>query len=230
MSTPPVPSLRKLDAVAALVSNVVSSGVSLAYHQVEMIISGPIEEFFKKPTEKPSEVGDGILFHLRRDLILVYGPEDERGGVVSHVMLAMMGVLAGVDYLSQVYSKHTTSRKRFTNMLKDLCSIRADAAEAVYQLRCALAHSVALSTTSESYRKGTLFSFEISDDMSDCVIHKVADYGFEVLYRVSFWGLKKIFLEAVSRLENSARDLSHPMNAHVIKAIGRMHSEKVSRT
>ncbi len=100
-----------------------------------MIIAGPIESFFKNPKAAPSAEGDGILYHLRRDLEEIYGDESDYKGEVHHVMLAMIGMLAGIDYLSK-------------------------------EFRCALVHSVGLSIISDSYRKGTKFNFNVTDDHS----------------------------------------------------------------
>lgn len=194
-----------------------------------MIITGSIESFFKNPSMDPSPEGDGILFHLRRDLERLYGPEQEYSIEPSpHAMLAMMGILAGMDYLSKVYSTDQRSRLRFVETVKDLCNITKDDSEAVYQLRCALVHSVSLSTISDcSYRRGVRFNFNITDDDSFPVIEKVSDVGREVTYRISFWKLKKAFLKVISELERIVSDVGHPQSGHVVNMIGQMHSEKI---
>ena len=131
-----------------------------------MIIVSAIDNFFKKPHEKPSPEGDGILYHLRRDLEILYGDESNNNGDPStHTMLAMIGMLAGIDYLSKTYSAAVPSRKRLVESVEELCTMSNDDAEALYQLRCALVHSVGLSTVSDcSYKKGTRFNFEITDN------------------------------------------------------------------
>jgi hypothetical protein len=197
-----------------------------------MIIDGPIESFFKNPSLEPSPEGDGILFHLRRDLVKLYGKEGENSGAdPPHAMLAMMGILAGIDYLSKVYSHHQgyrDNRKRFVETVHDLCNITNDDSEAVYQFRCALVHSVALSTISTSrYKKNTRFIFEVTGDEPLFFIEKLSDVGNELRYRIGFWKLKEAFLDVIGRLEDIARDVGHPRNAHVVNMIGQMHSERI---
>jgi hypothetical protein len=125
-----------------------------------MIITGPIESFFKNPGSKPLSAGEGILFHLRRDLVKLLGAEGNHISDASpHAMLSLMGVLAGIDYLSQVYSAARGSRKRFVETVRELCTITEDDSQAIYQLRCALMHSIALSTVSAcDYRRGVRFN------------------------------------------------------------------------
>ena len=197
-----------------------------------MIINGPIESFLKNPKDDPSSEGDGILYHLRRDLVKLYGPETEFSSNSSlHAMLAMMGILAGIDYLSKAFSSlKNGSRSKFVEMVKDLCNISSDDAEAFYQLRCALVHSVALSTTSSSYRKGVQFNFEVIDDESLTLIEKVSDFGSEVTYRVCFMQMKNAFIKIVLELEKIARYVDHSKNSQVINMIGHMHAEKILKT
>jgi hypothetical protein len=194
-----------------------------------MIITGPIESFFKNPGSKPSSEGDGILFSIRRDLVKLIGAEGQHSSDASpHAMLSLMGILAGIDYLSQVYSAEKSSRKRFVETVRDLCKITEEDSQAIYQLRCAIIHSIALSTISScDYRKGNRFSFEITDDNACPLIEKRSDDGSEVAYRIGFWKLRKAFLDIVATLENIARDIVHLKNAHVINMIGQMHSEKI---
>lgn len=194
-----------------------------------MIITGPIENFFKNPDSEPSAEGDGILFHLRRDLVKLLGAEGQHIRNASpHAMLSLMGVLAGIDYLSQVYSAEEGSRKKFAETVRELCKITEEDSQAIYQLRCAIIHSIALSTISISnYRKGVRFNFEVTDDDAYPLIEKQSDNGNEVAYRVGFWKLRETFLAIVATLENIARDVGHPKNAHVIDMIGQKHSEKI---
>jgi hypothetical protein len=194
-----------------------------------MIITGPIESFFKHPDSEPSSEGDGILFHLRRDLVKLLGAEGQHIRDASpHAMLSLMGVLAGIDYLSQVYSAAKGSRKRFVETVRELCKITEEDSQAIYQLRCAIMHSIALSTVSAcNYRKGVRFNFEITDDEAYSLIEKQSDDGSQVAYRIGFWKLRGTFLDIVATLENIARDVGHPKNAHLINMIGHMHSEKI---
>jgi len=196
-----------------------------------MIVDGPIERFFKNPCSEPSQTGDCIIFHLRRDLEMLYGKESQFKGIASsHAMLAMLGILAGIDYLSKVYSAQNGSRKKFVETITELYKITIDESEAIYQLRCSLVHNVALSNISNcSYRKGTRFIFKISDNKSDPLITKLLDTGNEVEYSISFWKLKEAFLKVIRELENIARDVGHSKNVYVLNKIGHMHSEKINK-
>ena len=195
-----------------------------------MIINGPIESFFKSPKDDPSFEGDCILYHLRRDLVTLYGTEAESSKNASlHVRLAMMGILAGIDYLSKVYSSLKESpRLKYVETVKDFCNISGDDAEALYQLRCALVHSMALSTISScSHRNGNQFIFEVTDDESLSLIEKTSDIGSEVTYRVCFMQMKNTFIKIILELEKIARNVEHSKNSYVINMIGQMHSEKI---
>jgi len=197
-------------------------------HQNSMIITGPIENFFKTPGSEPSSEGDGILYHLRRDLQKLLGTESEHIRGTSHTMLSLMGILAGIDYLSKVYSAARGSRKRFVETVRELCKSTEEDSQAIYQLRCAIVHSVSLSTISDcNHRKGDRFSFDISDDDACPLIEKRSDKDNEVTYRIGFWELRKAFLAIVAELENISRDVEHPKNSRVISVIGHMHSEKI---
>jgi hypothetical protein len=195
----------------------------------KMIITGPIESFFKNPSSEPSIEGDGILFHLRRDLVMLYDAESEHTRDASpHVILTLMGVLAGIDYLSKAYSDEQSSRKRFVETIRDLCNVTEEDSQAIYQFRCALIHSVTLSAISDcEYRSGARFNFEITDDSSCPLIEKLSDNGSEVTYRICFWQLKNVFIEVIEKLEIIARDIGHAKNPHMINMIGQMHSEKI---
>lgn len=193
-----------------------------------MITTGPIENFFKSPNEPPSNKGDCILFHLRSDLQKLYGTEDSLSGDASeHAMLAMMGILAGIDYLSKVYSTKS-GRFGFVETVGDLCNINENESQALYQLRCALVHSVSLSTVSDcSHRKGAKFIFEITDQTNSSLITKLSDNGNEVYFKINFWELKRHFKKIIDELFNICQESSNPKNSHVINMIGQMHSEKL---
>lgn len=192
-----------------------------------MITSGPIESFFKPPIKPPSDQGECILFHLRYDLEKLYGKEDDFAGIASHhTMLAMMGMLSGIDYLSKVYSPKS-GRSRFVETVKDLCNINEDDSQVIYQLRCALIHSVSLSVISESYRKQTRFNFEITDRAGTSLVNMLSDRGSEVTYRISFWELKRCFKRIIDELLQICRDISNSKNSYVINKVGKMHSEKL---
>jgi hypothetical protein len=197
-----------------------------------MIISGPIESFFKNPKDNPSAGGDCILYHLRRDLENLYGPETDLCNPSSfHVLLTLIGIFSGIDYLSKVYSSKDGSRGKFVEMIKDLCKISSDDAEAIYQFRCALVHSMSLSTTSScSHRNGVQFIFEITDDKSLPLIYKLSDYGDQVTYRICLAQMKSAFIQIILKLENIGRDVMNEKNSHVINMIGQLHLEKILKS
>ncbi len=193
-----------------------------------MIATGPIEAFFKSPMDPPSGEGDCLLYHLRTDLESLYGMEASSASVSpSHVLLATTGILNGIDYMSQVYSTESNQRKRFTEALRDLVGVPADAAEALFQLRCAVVHQVGLSILSTSYRKGTRFIFELTDAPGKPTILKSSDSGSEVNYAVGFWELKRSFIAMVVELRRVCENPAHSRHAHVINMVGQMHSEKL---
>ncbi|GEM_PF-5055580 len=138
-----------------------------------------------------------------------------------------MGILNGIDYLSQVYSTKTAQHKRFIETLRDLLSMSADDSEALYQLRCAVVHQIGLSVLSESYRTGTRFTFELTDAPGKPVIHKLSDSGSEVNYSIGFWELKRCFVALVDELRRICGNPGHSRNSHVINKVGQMHSEKL---
>jgi hypothetical protein len=160
---------------------------------------------------------------------MIYGTEEEsERDEPPHVMLTQIGILAGIDYLSKVYSTEQSSRRRFVETVGQLCEIPEEDSQALYQFRCALVHSVSLSTISDcEHRRGDRFSFEITDDISRPFIEKLSDDGNEVIYRISFWQLKNSFINIIRILEKIARDVAHGKHHHVIKIIGQMHSEKI---
>jgi len=139
-----------------------------------------------------------------------------------------MGMLAGVDYLSQVYSPDSSGRKRFVETLQDVVVGNNHDAEALYQLRCALMHGIGLSTVSDSsYRKGNRFTFELNDVSSEPLITKLSDSGTEVSYQIGFWALKAGFVRMIDHLSGICGSTSHPRMAHVINEIGQKHSQKI---
>ena len=195
-----------------------------------MITTGPVEVFFKEPSKPESNDGECLLFHLRRDLEVLYGIEGQAVAISqSHVILATMGVLAGIDYLSQVYSPESSGRKRFVESVKDIIVKNTDHAESLYQLRCALIHQIGLSITSDSYRKDVKFSFELTDISSEPLIVKLSDSGTEVTYRIGFWELKAAFRRIIDHLLAICRSNNHPRFAHVLNEIGQRHGEKLLR-
>ena len=67
--------------------------------------TGPTITFFRSPETNADPRGECILSRLRRDLLPLYGNEDEfDGDLPEHALLAAMGMLVGVDYLGSAYS------------------------------------------------------------------------------------------------------------------------------
>lgn len=193
-----------------------------------MITTGPVEAFFKSPTEASSADGDCVLYHLRADLESLYGKEAASSPVSpSHVLLATTGILNGIDYISQAYSRKKAQHERFTETLHDLLGMPSDDAEALYQLRCALVHQVGLSVMSQSYKKGTRFIFELSDELGSPMIRQVSTSQGEASYAVGFWKLKGAFVTVVNALRHICENPDHEKNPHVINSVGKMHSEKI---
>jgi hypothetical protein len=191
-----------------------------------MEFEGPIESFFKSPKEKASRKGDCILYHLRTDLESLYGREKSYRKKSPNMLLAMIGILAGIDFLSNIYSTSNT-RSGFTSMIKDLWNLTTDDSEALYQLRCALVHKYALSIISSSYNKGRRFSFEITDKANSKVITQISTSQEETKYRVSFWEMKRLFEKTIKELYNICKNSQHKKNVSVLSNVGQFHTEKI---
>jgi hypothetical protein len=188
-----------------------SIGLTDVEIECHMIFSGPIEAFFKAPIEPPCQKGDCLLYYLRSDLESLYGSGATSSSVSpSHALLATLGILNGIDYLSQVYSTQTKQRGRFVETLKDLLNLSPDDSEALYQLRCAVVHQIGPPVVSESYRRGTRFTFELTDAPGQPVIRKQSDSGTEVSYSVGFWALKASFVAIVGELHRICRQHGRP--------------------
>ena len=106
-------------------------GSSLSrWADIPMITTGPIEGFFKAPTDPPADEGDCLLYHLRCDLESLYGAEGATTPVSpSHTLLATMGILSLIDYLSQAYSNEPGGRKRFVETVHNLAHLSSDESE-----------------------------------------------------------------------------------------------------
>jgi hypothetical protein len=194
-----------------------------------VITSGPLETFFKSPKEDPSTKGDGILYHLRCDLEKLYGEESDLYFDFSdNAMLLMIGILSGIDYLTKIYSSQPGTRDGFTELVKDLGELTEDEAQALYQLRCALVHSVSLSVKSKcNYKNGHMFIFETTDQYSNRLINKLYERNNEVKYRVNLREMKRIFLIMIERLHLICNDINNSRHCHVINKVGYLHSEKI---
>jgi hypothetical protein len=195
-----------------------------------MDLQGPLECFFKSPAQEPDPKGDGILYHLRVDLEKLYGKEGEfEGDPPSYAILAMTGVLVGIDYISQCYFSKKQSGTAFVESLMDLGGIDWDNAEAVYQLRCALLHSFSLSTISDrkSFRKGTRFSFKVMDDSPNLLIRMESATESEVHYKVNIWGLKMCFTRMLSELRKICLDGNHTKHSEVLERVCQRAAEKL---
>ncbi len=191
-----------------------------------MITSGPLESFFKSPQDPPSADGDCVLYHLRVGLEKLYGPEDTLGSInPNHVLLATIGMLAGLDFLAQAYLARPSTGNKFVKLLTDLGGLGGDCAEAVYQLRCGLMHSVSLSAVSQRARPGVIYSFTLTDELNNTLILKQYDNGKEVQYRVNFWRLKEYFMEVIKKLKSMCEAGGDPV---VLNNVCQISQEKIS--
>jgi hypothetical protein len=195
-----------------------------------MEFQGPLENFFKSPDQEPDPKGDGILYNLRVDLEKLYGKEGEFEGDPSrHAMLAMTGILVGIDYISQCYFSKQQSGKHFVESLMGLGGIDWDNAEAIYQLRCALLHSFSLSTISDrkDFRKGTRFSFKVMNGPPSMLITMESATESEIHYRVNVWGLKMCFIKMVSELQKICLDSNHRKHGEILDRVCQRAAEKL---
>lgn len=195
-----------------------------------MEFEGPLEIFFKSPDQKPDPKGDGMLYNLRADLEKLYGKESEFDGAPSaHAMLAMTGILIGIDYISQCYSSKKHSGNAFIESLIDLGAVDWDNAEAIYQLRCALLHSFSFSTKSDrdNFRKGTRFSFSVMGGPPSVLIKLESVTESEIFYRVNVWGLKLCFTRMISELQKICLDSEHAKHSKVLSRVCQKAAEKL---
>lgn len=194
-----------------------------------MLFSGPIENFFKRPNEPALSDGDCVLYHLRVDLEKLYGAEDSFDlDPSSHAILATMGLLSGLDYLAQAYLGRPSWGDKFVQLLTDLAPMDKDSAEALYQLRCGLLHSVSLSAVSRrTYRKGATYSFTLTDDRHSTVVHRQCECANEVGYQVDFWGLKRCFIGVIDKLKAICEDIGGTDAQIVRKNVCQLASEKI---
>jgi hypothetical protein len=200
--------------------------------EAEMEFQGPLESFFKSPDQQPDPAGDGLLYSLRVDLEKLYGKESELAGVPSHhAMLAMAGILIGMDYIAQCYFSKKLSGTAFVESLIDLGRIDWDNAEAVYQLRCAILHSFSLSTVSDrkSFRKGTRFSYKLVDADPDTPIKLESATESELHYKVGLLGLKRCFIGMISELYGICLDSAHRKHHEVLHRVCQYAEEKLLR-
>jgi hypothetical protein len=194
-----------------------------------MEIQGPLENFFKSPDQAPDPNGDGILYSIRADLEKLYGKESEiKENPSSHAMLALTGILIGIDYISQCYLGKQ-SGTAFVESLMELGRIDWDNAEAMYQLRCALLHSYSFSTISDrkSFCRGIRFNFKFVDDKPGPVIKMEGATESEAYYRVNIRGLKKCFTGMISELEKICRDSKHKKHNAILNRVCRRGEEKL---
>lgn len=195
-----------------------------------MEFQGLLENFFKSPDKEPDPKGDGLLYHLRVDLERLYGKENEFEGAPSrHAILAMTGILIGIDYIAQCYVSKKLSGTAFVESLIDLGGIDWDNAEAVYQLRCAILHSFSLSTISDrkSFRRGTRFSFKLMDGPPDMLIKMESATESEIHYKVNVWGLKRCFTRMIAELQKICLDSEHKKHSEVRNRVCRWAAEKL---
>jgi hypothetical protein len=108
------------------------------------------DQFFANPRNKPSIPGDnGVLYLLRRDILLCLGQDPCSGGTTCHkaVWPGAMAILAGIDLVAKFYKGDDgpQSGPRFKDFVgKYFLPISPAEAETIYQLRNALLHSFGL--------------------------------------------------------------------------------------
>jgi hypothetical protein len=195
-----------------------------------MEFQGTIESFFKSPDQDPDPKGDGILYNLRIGLEKLYGKEGEfEGDPTAHAMLAMTGILIGIDYISQCYFAKKQSGTAFVESLIDLGGVEWDNAEALYQLRCALLHSFNLSTISDrsNFHKGTRFNFKLMDAPPSVLIKIEKATESEADYKVNIWGLKKCFIKMISELQKICSNSEHRKHDEVLNRVCQRAAEKL---
>lgn len=175
-----------------------------------------MEKLFRAPgqTWPDSDKGQSLLFHLREDLVQLYGPETQLSGKPMHgVFLPISGMCSGLDCIAKAYSTKARSGDRFVEVAKDLGGLDDDRAEALYQLRNALTHEFSLdSISTRPPQKDTKYRFRLDD--ADCATFEaqhgspivleseMMDNGVKVrTYRVSYWGIKKLFLSSIANLQ-----------------------------
>jgi len=191
-----------------------------------MITSGPVESFFKSPEDAPSPDGDCVLYHLRVGLEKIYGPEDTQGYIhPTHVLLATIGILAGLDLLAQAYLARPSTGNKFVRLLTDLGSLSSDCAEAVYQLRCGLMHSVSLSAKSQRARPGVIYSYTLTDKLNSTFVQETNDAGKEVQYELNVWRLKECFTGVITKLKNICEAGGDPS---ILNNVCQISQEKIS--
>ena len=104
----------------------------------------------------------------------------------NHTILATIGILSGLDYLAQAYLGRRSTRNKFVKLLPDLAEVDVDGAEALYQLRCGLVHSVSLSAVSKrDHHRGVTYSFTLTDERDGVFLNKEQECYNEVAYRVN---------------------------------------------
>jgi hypothetical protein len=134
-------------------------------------------------------------------------------------------MLAGLDLLAQAYLARPSSGDKFVKLLTNLGSLSSDCAEAVYQMRCGLMHSVSLSAESKRARPGVTYSFTLTDKLNSTFIQKQQDTGNEVQYEVNLLRLKKCFTEVIGRLKSKCQPGGDPV---VLNNVCQIAREKIS--
>lgn len=200
-----------------------------------MIITGPIEKFFRAPEDPwpESDKGEGLLYNLRDDLTRLYGPEAQLDGQLTEgFFLPMAGIMSGIDYLAKAYRPVDRSGDRFVNTLRELEGLDQDKAEAIYQLRCALLHEIGLQSISDRPgRKGRPYKFYVNGDPASAFgkefggpIIDIPDKAEEappgrLVHVVNFWGIKHLFLQMITALRRVCEDPGHQRHSEVFNRV-----------
>ncbi len=179
-----------------------------------MIFVSDIDNCFRAPRSTfPPSSTRAVLYVLRRDLEKLYGSEKRRY-IKAHKapMLAVLGMMAGIDLLSKFYSgkESNTTRTDFKNFLKNCGKLSEYESEALYQYRCALAHNYGLFTIN---KKGIPYGFSLDDNLSNKKLIKKVGKDY---YHINFWQMKRFFLNCIAELESRLRNPGYPNYADLL--------------
>ncbi len=127
------------------------------------------------------------LYILRRNLIELYGPENDDYSKIKAPLLTATGILNGLEVLSKIYKTNNNEKKiQFLDFInKDI----EDTAQILSNLRHGLVHKQSLINIDSS---GTKYFFTITETKDISI--KVSDNN---RYEISIYYLKKIFLYSV---------------------------------
>ena len=174
-----------------------------------MISSNQIESFFRAPPEgDPSGNRRSVLFVLRRDLCKLYGPEDVQGSAALIApILAAGGMMTGIDLLTKLHTgkidEPLAGASDFEAFLSRFGEVSTDHAAALYQYRCAQAHSYGFTGISRRAGERKKFLFTLSDSPAE---REVVLAFPENHYAICFWPLKLLFRRMIGAFHRRLTD------------------------